>query len=114
MKKPTGFTFKCDGCGETDETDGSIPDGWRRIRRKDYCAKCSVLRDRKTYEKFPSSFIVHTPQGPHHACPEHARQVSGLFGFMGAHTVSEISRDRVACVNCVNESKEAEKEAARC
>ena len=56
--------------------------------------------------KYIATHIVHTPSGPTHACEKHAQQISGLFGFIGAHTVAEKSDGKHQCMNCKNEAED--------
>lgn len=55
--------------------------------------------------QFQATFTMHTPQGPTHCCPKHARAVENLFRFMGAYTNATKAPDGSQCANCINEEK---------
>ena len=61
--------------------------------------------DRRKEMEHEAIYLVHTVNGPVYACEEHKRQLIGLFGFMGAHTVAEMVEPGHECPNCVNEAK---------
>jgi hypothetical protein len=55
-----------------------------------------------TATKFPALYTAHCPNGPTHCCDEHARQIRGLFGFLGAHVALTAAPDNSECANCAN------------
>jgi hypothetical protein len=62
-------------------------------------------KTKNTKIKYPATQLVQCPSGSTYACDEHAMQLHGLFGFMGAHTNSiKIEKDTHECVNCINEN----------
>lgn len=52
----------------------------------------------------PAIAIVHAPNGPVPCCDEHARQLRGLFSFLGAHVGITPALNGEECTNCVNEA----------
>ncbi len=64
--------------------------------------------------KWPATRIVHCPNGPVNACDEHAKQITGLMSFLGAHIVHTAAADGAQCENCVNEHKGSNVELRGC
>ena len=105
MKTATSYKYECDGCRAVAHGD-NLPEGWKRIKKKDYCPKCAKIRDRKLVAKYPAQYIVHTPSGRLFACNRHAKMAGNLYGVLGAHTVAELAMEGVACINCINEKED--------
>ena len=54
---------------------------------------------------FPAMFTMHTPNGPTHACDEHAKRILTLCRFMGWHANAAPAPEGAQCENCANEAK---------
>jgi hypothetical protein len=55
--------------------------------------------------QFPATRTVHCPNGPVHACDDHAANITGLMAFLGIHAVHTAAPDNAECENCVNAAK---------
>lgn len=56
----------------------------------------------------PATFTMHCPNGPTHACAEHARQIEVLFIRMfGIRVRATTAPAGAQCDNCINETKAA-------
>jgi len=54
--------------------------------------------------KYPATYTVHCPSGPENACEEHARQLRGLYKFMGCHVGITKAPLGAECGNCKNKA----------
>lgn len=52
----------------------------------------------------PAIAIVHTVSGPVPCCDEHARQLRGLYQFLGGHVGITPAINGEECSNCANEA----------
>lgn len=52
-----------------------------------------------------AAFTMHAPSGPTNACVKHARQIEGLFRFLGVRVAATKAPEGTQCDNCVNETK---------
>lgn len=112
MREVTELKFECDKCGDIQYTDGEpLPDGWKRIKKKDYCPKCARLMDKKIYTKYPSDYLVHTPSGVLYACASHTSWAKKIYSALGCHIAIEPTVERIACINCINGEKKEESNA---
>ena len=102
MKRATRFEFACDGCDKVKPGE-TLSEGWKRIKRKDYCPECVKIRDKKLWEKYPAHIVVHTPSGKLYACLPHANMAAGIYGVLGIHINAEMIDEKIACINCINE-----------
>jgi len=55
----------------------------------------------------PALYTAHCPNGPTYCCELHAREIRGLFAFMGCHIGFTPAPDNAECANCVNTVKAA-------
>lgn len=62
---------------------------------------------------YPATRTVHCPNGPTHACDEHAAQITGLMQYLGAHVVHTAAPDGAQCANCVNAASNNEVRGAK-
>lgn len=60
---------------------------------------------------YPATKTVHWPNGPVHACDDHARTMTRLAKFLGTHVGVTAAPDGSECANCVNKEKHATTDA---
>lgn len=58
-------------------------------------------------QHYPAEFTAHCPNGATHCCANHASQIRGLFGFLGAHVALTAAPDGAECANCINAAKKS-------